>query len=117
MESYCKFSIKAWVNFPAANLFQSASEDCSFGSKEFWGHSSVSIARKYFGKGAWWNATDFAGNAGKFSHIDWFCQQVYINISDTSNHKPFQTNREIKKQIKGGHKVVSTNNYVIVALL
>lgn len=29
--SYCKFFIKARVNFPATNLFQSASEDCSFG--------------------------------------------------------------------------------------
>lgn len=42
------------------------SEDCSFGSEEFWSHSSISNTGRHSGKGAWWNSEGFAGNAGRF---------------------------------------------------
>lgn len=43
----------------------SVPEDCSFGSKELWGHSSISSARRHSGKGAWRNSKGFTGNAGE----------------------------------------------------
>lgn len=44
-------------------------KDCSFGSKEFGGHSSISSARRHSGKGAWWNSKDAAGNAGTYKNM------------------------------------------------